>query len=256
MKLESLKSGSKGNACLVYTDKTKILVDCGVSGKAVGAEMEKIGLSPDAINAIVVTHEHNDHIRGIGVMMRRYNIPVYANSATWAEIMRSDLGRMNDDNIKIFEGTEPFAVGDINVCPFKIPHDAAYPVGYAFDDGHSRAAVATDMGMLTEDVFRKIGGCRDVLIEANHDINMLEMGPYPYHLKRRIRGNLGHLSNDDAAKAAEFLVRMGAERIVLGHLSDENNYPKLAYETVNAGLREAGIRTGADLMLSVACCEV
>lgn len=252
MILKSLKSGSKGNASLVYTDNTKILVDCGISGRAVKAAMEGLGLSPDMLDAIVVTHEHNDHIRGIGVMMRRYGIPVYANSATWAEIMRNDLGRLNDDNIKIFEGTEPFAIGDIDISPFAIPHDAAYPVGYSFSDGHSRAAVATDMGMLTEEVFRAIGGCRDVLIEANHDINMLEMGPYPYSLKQRIRGKFGHLSNDDAAKAAELLVRMGAENIVLGHLSEENNYPGLAYETVKAGLLSAGIKPGCDLKLSVA----
>lgn len=251
MQLKSLKSGSKGNASLVYTSSTKILVDCGISGKAVKDGMEKLGISPDELDGIVVTHEHYDHIKGIGVMMRRYDIPVYANSMTWAAIMQNDLGKLNDKNIKIFEGVEPFAIGDIQINPFAIPHDAAYPVGYEFDDGKTRAAVATDMGMLTEEVFRVIGGCRDVLIEANHDINMLEIGPYPYQLKQRIRGNYGHLSNDDAAKAAELLVRMGAENIMLGHLSEENNYPHLAYETVNAGLLQADIHTGSDLTLSV-----
>lgn len=252
MKLKSLKSGSKGNASLVYTNSTKILVDCGISGKAVKDAMARIDLSPEEIDGIVVTHEHYDHIKGIGVMMRRYDIPVYANSATWAAIMQNDLGKLNDKNIKIFEGTEPFTIGDISINPFKIPHDAAFPVGYAFDDGKTRAAVATDMGMLTEEVFRSIGGCNDVLIESNHDINMLEVGPYPYPLKQRIRGSYGHLSNDDAAKAAELLVRMGAENIILGHLSEENNYPKLAYETVKAGLSGAGIEVDRDLTLSVA----
>ncbi len=251
MKLKSLKSGSKGNASLVYTNNTKILVDCGISGKAVREAMEQIGISPEDIDGIVVTHEHNDHIRGIGVMMRRYDIPVYANSITWAAIMQNDLGKLNDKNIKIFEGTEPFVIGDININPFKIPHDAAFPVGYTFDDGKSRAAVATDMGMLTEEVFRAIGGCRDVLVEANHDINLLEMGSYPYPLKQRIRGSYGHLSNDDAAKATELLVRMGAENIMLGHLSEENNYPDLAYETVKTGLSQSGIEVNRDLVLSV-----
>lgn len=209
MQLKSLKSGSRGNSSIVYTKDTKILVDCGISGKAVKEGMEKYGLSPEEIDAIVITHEHNDHIKGVGVMMRRFNIPVYANSATWAAIMQNDLGKLNDDNIKIFEGDEEFNIGDININPFKIPHDAVCPVGYAFDDGKSRAAVATDMGTLTEGVMRAIGGAKDILIESNHDINMLEIGPYPYHLKRRIRSSVGHLSNDDAAKAAELLVRMG-----------------------------------------------
>lgn len=252
MQLKSLKSGSRGNSTLVYTEKTKILVDCGISGKAVKNAMEKLDISPDEINAIVVTHEHNDHIKGVGVMMRRYNIPVYANSNTWAAIMQSDLGKLNNENIKIFERCEEFSIGDIKINPFSIPHDAAFPVGYAFDDGHSRAAVATDMGMLTEETMRAIGGCKDVLIESNHDTNMLEIGPYPFHLKQRIRSRLGHLSNDDAAKAAELLVRFGAENIILGHLSEENNNPYLAYETVNLQLAQAGIKVGEDLTLSVA----
>lgn len=251
MKLKSLKSGSKGNASLVYTKNTKILVDCGISGKAVKEAMAQIDISPEEINGIVVTHEHYDHIKGIGVMMRRYDIPVYANSMTWTAIMQNDLGKLNDKNIKIFEGVEPFVIGDISINPFKIPHDAAFPVGYAFDDGRTRAAVATDMGMLTEEVFRAIGGCKEVLVESNHDINMLEIGPYPYQLKRRILGSYGHLSNDDAAKAAELLVRMGTENIMLGHLSEENNYPGLAYETVRTGLAQAGIEVNRDLTLAV-----
>lgn len=251
MKLKSLKSGSKGNASLVYTKNTKILVDCGISGKAVKEAMAQLDISPEEINGIVVTHEHYDHIKGIGVMMRRYDIPVYANSMTWAAIMQNDLGKLNDKNIKIFEGVEPFVIGDISINPFKIPHDAAFPVGYAFDDGRTRAAVATDMGMLTEEVFRAIGGCKEVLVESNHDVNMLEIGPYPYQLKRRILGSYGHLSNDDAAKAAELLVRMGTENIMLGHLSEENNYPGLAYETVRMGLAQAGIEVNRDLTLAV-----
>lgn len=252
MEIYSLKSGSKGNSCLVYTKNTKILVDCGISGKAVKDAMAEVGMTPEELSGIVVTHEHSDHIKGIGVMMRRYKIPVYANSATWAAIMTNDLGKLNNEYIKIFEGVEPFSIGDIGIQPFRIPHDAAFPVGYCFDDGGDRGAVATDMGMLTEEVMRTIGGCRTVLLESNHDINMLEAGIYPYHLKQRIRGSLGHLSNDDAAKGAELLVKMGSEKIILGHLSEENNYPRLAYETVKCGLFGAGITVDKDLLLSVA----
>ena len=252
MNIHSLKSGSKGNSCLVYTDKTKILVDCGISGKAVKNAMAEVGVTPEELDGIVVTHEHSDHIKGIGVMMRRYGIPVYANSATWAAIHACDLGKLNDEHIKIFEGTEPFSIGEIGIQPFRIPHDAAYPVGYRFDDGTDSGAVATDMGMLTEEVMRAIAGCRTVLLESNHDIGMLEVGSYPYQLKQRIRGRLGHLSNDDAGKGAELLVRMGSENIILGHLSEENNYPALAFETVKSALMSAGITVGKDLKLSVA----
>ena len=233
MKLHPLKSGSKGNSCLVYTDKTKILVDCGISGKAVRSAMARVGISPGELDGIVVTHEHSDHIKGIGVMMRRYGIPVYANSVTWAAIMTNDLGKLNNEYIKIFKGTEPFSIGDIDIRPFRIPHDAAYPVGYRFDDG-------------------KDAGCKTVLLESNHDVGMLEVGRYPYPLKQRIRGALGHLSNDDAGKGAELLVKMGAENIILGHLSEENNYPDLAFETVKSALTRSGIKVGQDLRLTVA----
>lgn len=251
MEIISLKSSSKGNSCLVSSGATKILVDCGISGRAAAAALEKNGVAPEELAGILVTHEHSDHIKGIGVMMRRYGIPVYANSATWAA-MTGDLGKLNSDYIKIFEKAEPFSVGDIGVTPFEIPHDAAYPVGYKFDDGHDSGAVATDMGVLTEDVMRTIAGCRTVLLESNHDIGMLEAGSYPYPLKQRIRGSLGHLSNDDAGKGAELLVKMGSEKIILGHLSEENNYPGLAFETVKSALQSAGILVERDLVLLVA----
>ncbi len=252
MKLYPLKSGSKGNSCLVYTESTKILVDCGISGKAVKDSMSKVGISPEELDGIVVTHEHSDHIKGLGIMMRRYGIPVYANAPTWAAVMTNDLGKLNDEHIRIFEGTEPFSIGDIRVCPFRIPHDAACPVGYKFDDGREQSAVATDMGTLTEEVMENISGCKVVLLEANHDIDMLEAGKYPYPLKRRIKGRLGHLSNEDAGLGAELLATAGTESIILGHLSEENNYPQLAFETVKEALSRVGITVGKDIRLSVA----
>lgn len=251
MKLCSIRSGSRGNAILVYTEKTRILVDCGISGKMAESGMREIGIEPETLSAILVTHEHQDHISGIGVMSRRYGLPVYANERTWAAMDRT-VGKMQAENRRNFSHAEAFEIGEIGVLPFSIPHDAADPVGYSFTGGGRKVSVATDIGVLEESLFRSIQGSDAVLLEANHDRNMLDMGSYPWPLKQRIRGEGGHLSNDDAGKAAEFLVRMGTQRIMLGHLSQENNYPLLAQQTVVNILRDAGIETERDMRLCVA----
>lgn len=251
MNIFSLRSGSCGNAALLYSDKTKILIDCGISGKAVTSALSELDVTPEELDAIVVTHEHVDHISGIGVMMRRYKIPVWANHGTWAA-MHPSVGKIDDTLIKTFNTDECFEIGNIGISPFSIPHDAADPVGYSFESGGDKISVATDIGELKRDLFAAIRGSKTVLLEANHDVNMLEIGSYPISLKRRIRGKLGHLSNDDAGKAAEFLVNLGTENILLGHLSEENNYPDLALQTVVCALNEAGIKNGTDVMLGVA----
>ena len=184
-------------------------------------------------------------------MMRRYHIPVWANAATWAA-MESQVGKIDRSLVNIFDNDSSFEIGEIGVKPFSIPHDAADPVGYSFVCGSEKIAVATDIGELKKDLFEALRGSKTVLLESNHDINMLEIGKYPPTLKRRIRGRLGHLSNDDAACAAEFLVRLGTERIILGHLSEENNYPELARQTVICALDDAGIKCGRDVLLGVA----
>lgn len=251
MKLCSIRSGSRGNAILVYTEKTRIMVDCGISGKMAESGMREIGVEPETLSAILVTHEHQDHISGIGVMTRRYGLPVYANERTWAAMDRA-VGKMQAGNRRNFSHAEAFEIGDIGVLPFSIPHDAADPVGYSFTGGGTKVSVATDIGVLEESLFRSIQGSDAVLLESNHDRNMLDMGSYPWPLKQRIRGERGHLSNDDAGKAAEFLVRMGTQRIMLGHLSQENNYPLLAQQTVVNILRDAGIEPERDMRLCVA----
>ena len=251
MDILSLRSGSRGNASLVSGGNTKLLVDCGVSGKSVTSALADVDVYPEDISAIAVTHEHIDHIAGIGVMMRRYHIPVWANAATWAA-MESQVGKIDKSLVNIFDNDSSFEIGEIGVKPFSIPHDAADPVGYSFVCGDEKVAVATDIGELKKDLFEAIRGSKTVLLESNHDVNMLEIGKYPPQLKRRIRGKLGHLSNDDAGRAAEFLVRLGTERIILGHLSEENNYPELARQTVICALDDAGIRCGRDVLLGVA----
>ncbi len=251
MDILSLRSGSRGNASLVSGGNTKLLVDCGVSGKSVTSALADVDVYPEDISAIAVTHEHIDHIAGIGVMMRRYHIPVWANAATWTA-MESQVGKIDKSLVNIFDNDSSFEIGEIGVKPFSIPHDAADPVGYSFMCGDEKVAVATDIGELKKDLFEAILGSKTVLLEANHDVNMLEIGKYPPQLKRRIRGKLGHLSNDDAGRAAEFLVRLGTERIILGHLSEENNYPELARQTVICVLNDAGIKCGRDVLLGVA----
>lgn len=251
MDILSLRSGSRGNASLVSGGNTKLLVDCGVSGKSVTSALADVDVYSEDISAIAVTHEHIDHIAGIGVMMRRYHIPVWANAATWTA-MESQVGKIDKSLVNIFDNDSSFEIGEIGVKPFSIPHDAADPVGYSFMCGDEKVAVATDIGELKKDLFEAIRGSKTVLLESNHDVNMLEIGKYPPQLKRRIRGKLGHLSNDDAGRAAEFLVRLGTERIILGHLSEENNYPELARQTVICVLNDAGIKCGRDVLLGVA----
>lgn len=236
---------------LICGGGAKLLVDCGISGKAAEAGLRELDTAPEELAGILVTHEHQDHIGGIGVLSRRYGLPIYANEETWAA-MEGALGKIAPANRRSFVHTQALEIGGIGVQPFSVPHDAADPVGYCFFGDGKKVAVATDIGMLEEGLFRSLKGSDAVLLEANHDLNMLEMGGYPWPLKQRIRGQRGHLSNDDAGKAAQFLVRMGTRRIMLGHLSQENNYPLLAEQTVANTLREAGIEPERDMQLWVA----
>ena len=212
------------------------------------------GISPLEISAVLVTHEHIDHIKGVGVFSRRYNIPIYANEKTWNKMYES-IGDIDERNIKIIKNYEEFEVGDIGIKSFEIPHDAADPVGYSFFYDNKKISVATDIGVLKKSLFSAIQKSDTVLLESNHDINMLNVGSYPIPLKQRIKSDVGHLSNDDAGKAAEFLVRMGTEKIMLGHLSKENNYPLLAFKTVENILSEVDIKVGKDVKLKVAGCD-
>ncbi len=246
-----LFSGSSGNSVYVGTDKTKILIDAGVSGAKITAELEKIGVALKDIQAILVTHEHADHIGGVGVLSRRLRLPVYASAGTWAA-MRGKLGAVDARCSIEFTPGEDFSIGDLDIRPFSTPHDAAEPVGYVVSAGQGKVAVATDLGHLKGGWLNEVEGADVLLLEANHDVDTLEAGRYPYELKKRILGRRGHLSNDDAGRAAVELVKRGVRAIVLGHLSGENNFPELAYASVACALEEAGFKPGRDVMLSVA----
>ena len=246
-----LFSGSSGNSLYVEMGGARVLVDAGLSGSRIAAEMEKAGFSMQGLDALLITHEHSDHIGGVGVLSRRYGLPIYATEGTWAE-MEHRLGRLEADKRRIVRAGEDFYLGRMNVTAFSIPHDAAEPVGYAFRCDGRKAATATDIGHLREDWLSQVEGCDILLLEANHDVDMLKAGRYPYDLKKRILGRRGHLSNEEAGAAAVELYRRGVRHIILGHLSKENNFPELAWQTVACALNEAGITPGVDIGLHVA----
>ena len=246
-----LFSGSSGNSLYLGCNDTHLLIDAGMSGAKITAEMERVGLAPTDLSGILITHEHADHIAGAGILSRRYNLPIYANEATWSA-MRDKLGNISENNIRLFETGADFHIGELDVTPFATPHDAAEPVGYSFFAGRNKLSIATDLGTVKESWLKHIEESDLVLLESNHDVDMLKAGRYPYDLKRRILGNKGHLSNDSAGKAAAELVRRGVRTIVLGHLSGENNFPELAYQSVCCQLQNEGLEPGRDVMLSVA----
>jgi len=235
----------------VGSQRTNILVDVGLSGKSIVSSLNEIGISPKSIDGLLITHEHSDHVRGAGIFSRMFNIPIYANNRTW-ESMHKSIGKIKDENIKIINTDESFFIGDIEVKAYSIPHDAIDPVGYCFFNNGKKVSIATDIGHLSENVLNNIKGSDLVLLESNHDVEMLKVGPYPYILKRRILGDRGHLSNDDAGKAILRLVGEKFITVVLGHLSQQNNYPELAYRTVLSILEENGVYTDRDLKLDLA----
>lgn len=245
-----LFSGSSGNSIFVSGDKGKILVDAGVAGKNIEKELLDIEQNPNEIDAIFVTHEHSDHIKGIGVMSRRYNIPIYANELTW-NAMEGKIGKIKEQNIKIIN-EKYIEIKDVIVENFKISHDAADPLGYAFHTKKGSAAIATDLGHFSSEVKDVIKDADILLLESNHDIEMLKFGPYPYVLKRRILSDVGHLSNDACGKALIEMMNDRRKQVYLGHLSKTNNYPQLAYETVLSLLRENNINVGKDIEITMA----
>jgi len=246
-----LFSGSSGNALYLAAGDTRLLIDAGVPAKSVLAALGELGVAPETLNGILITHEHGDHIRGAGALSRKLNLPVYASAGTW-DAMDGKLGEVAPRNQRAFRAGEDFFVRDIGVEAFSIPHDAADPVGFSLLHQGRKVTVATDLGHI-QTSWMRAAACADLLlIESNHDLRMLETGSYPQHLKTRIRGRNGHLSNADCGKALCELAATGVRTCVLGHLSPENNLPELAYATVRDALAGQGIRCGEDFHLDIA----
>ena len=250
LKIAPLFSGSSGNSILIKTDRTAILVDAGCSCSRIVDELDRIGENIHDISGIVVTHEHSDHIKGIDVLMRKYGIPVYANEATMCTLE----DKLRDPSVKYMRVIDDavFYIDDIAVRPFHIPHDAVDPYGYTFISGGKQISVMTDIGKVSGSMLTAVSGSSIVLLESNHDVEMLKAGRYPYELKRRILSTVGHLSNDDAGKAACRLAENGVKGIILGHLSINNNIESLAYETVTSALESDGISVGRQVGLIMA----
>jgi phosphoribosyl 1,2-cyclic phosphodiesterase len=245
-----LYSGSSGNSIFASTSNTKILVDAGLPGKSIEKALDHIGENPSDIDGLFVTHEHIDHTKGVGVLSRKYNIPIYANSPTW-DAMSKTIGKIKEHNIKVLQNNYT-SIKDMDIVSYKISHDAAAPSGYSLSCKNKKACIATDLGFFSTEICKTLEDADVVLLESNHDVQMLKFGPYPYNLKRRILSNIGHLSNDDCGNAIVNITNNKFKKIILGHLSKTNNYPELAYQTVVNILSEAGINLDKDLTVSVA----
>ena len=239
-----LSSGSSGNAVLLRSGSCAVLVDCGITGKAAENELANAGIPPNKIDAIIVTHEHIDHISGVGVMCRRYHIPIYATLGTWKAMINS-IGKIDTSLIRYIAAEVPFEISGVRFHPFSTSHDAAESIGLIFTDGVKYGGIATDLGTVTKHIFDLLSPCSIAMLEANHDEAMLISGSYPQHLKERILSDHGHLSNRLCGALCAKLVREGELRqIMLGHLSSDNNTPKKAYETVAKSIEGAGFNVG------------
>ena len=231
LKFSSLYSGSSGNSLFVETENTKILIDCGVSSKKVEEALHSMHIEPTEIDGILVTHEHSDHVKGLGTFSKKFDVPIYANQET-IDNMEAQIAKISKKNVKQFTVSDKFGIGDLEINPFSISHDAANPCGFNIFKDNKKISIATDIGQMDTKTIRNLEDSIFVLIEANYDPNILKYSPYPYQLKRRIASSKGHLPNEQAGKTISYLMKSGLQEAMLGHLSKENNFPELAYKTV------------------------
>ena len=233
MNLCSIASGSSGNCIYTGTDNTGILIDAGISAKRIEQGLASIDRNIKEIKGIFVSHEHSDHIKGIGVLARKHQIPIYGTKGTIESIKQcTSLGTIDEDLYHVIRAEDEVQIDDLVVKPFGISHDAAEPVAYRMECGGKSAAIATDLGFYNQKIVDKLQNLDVLLLESNHDIHMLQVGAYPYPLKQRILSDRGHLSNESAGKLLCHLLHDDLKAVFLGHLSKDNNYEELAYETV------------------------
>ncbi len=254
MRLVSIASGSSGNCIYVGTENTHILVDAGISNKRIEQGLNAIGLKAAELNGVLITHEHSDHIKGLKILARKNHLPIYATAETFeTPAVKASLEEYPQEQIRPILPDVGFAVGELEIRPFCIDHDAANPVAYRIQNGRKSVAVATDLGHFDQYVIDHLQGLDAVLLESNHDVRMLETGPYPYYLKRRILSDHGHLSNENCGRLLNHILHDNLKKVLLGHLSRENNYEELAYETVRMEITQGDTPYQAgDFSISVA----
>lgn len=253
MRIVNLSSGSEGNCTYIETDKTKLLLDDGINATQTLEKLRTLEIDPSCLNAIVVTHEHSDHVKGIDVLASKLNIPVFAHQQVWMGLDEK-LKKVPLKNRKIFDGK--FELNDLVVSPVALPHDVPC-FGFSFEQSGKKVSVVTDLGHFNDKIISALAGSRLIYIEANYDKDLLYKGTkYPLALKRRIDGPNGHLSNLDSSDALERLAFSGTRQFVLAHLSKENNSPSLAYSTVCRFLQKDGIEEGRDLKIDVATTSI
>lgn len=231
LKFCSLYSGSSGNCLYVESNGSKILIDSGISCKKICEGLASIGSSIEKIDAILVTHEHSDHVQSLGMVSKKFDIPVYANLETWNG-MEKQKEKISENNIKLFENDKDFFLNDLIIHPFSTPHDAANPCGFNIHNGKKKLSIATDLGHMNDNILSELKESSFILLESNYDPEILKVSKYPFRLKTRISGPKGHLSNETAGKTISLLMKNNLKEVMLGHLSKENNFPELAYQTV------------------------
>lgn len=237
MRFVSLASGSSGNSTYIGTDHTHILVDAGISCRRIDTALKELGIKSNELNGIFITHEHSDHIQGLRMLSKKYHVPIYGTEETLQQIEHIDKkGEIDTALFRSILPDVPLEIGDMTVHPFANSHDAANPLAYRVESCGKSTAVVTDLGGYSDYTIQNLENVDVILLEANHDIHMLETGSYPYYLKRRILSSMGHLSNDACGELLNSIVHDGIKNIFLGHLSKENNMEELAYETVSLAI--------------------
>ena len=227
----SLYSGSSGNSLFIETQNTKLLIDAGVSSKKIETALNDINIDPSTLDGILVTHEHIDHVQGLGTLSKKFDLPVFVNQET-LDAMPKQKDKISENNIKTFKISDKFDIGDLEIKPFSIPHDAANPCGFNIWKNNKKISIATDIGHMTNPILKSLEESLFIMLEANYDPEVLRCSPYPFTLKSRIAGPTGHLPNEMAGKTISHLLKSGLKNAMLGHLSKQSNFPELAYKTV------------------------